>query len=483
MRATKQLIDQRFTFDIILADRVLPGNTQLTRFNQQDNSSSSVELAESVRGLQDLFDSELSEIQKQTLSIERSLNLSEAIYFYRTVRNDLKDRLDEWNNFIERLVRIRFEAVDVKASQKWKQGELTEWRDQVLLEAGVSKLELPEDLASGRALAQLEGEKQLMLRQQLLDALDKLPHLFCQQLLALVSAEVIGLVEWHAKDICVFSRYERVYQFQMRAWPRRKEASPTDRKQMWFANALAGDVDQRLVRTVEHLIDAKRKELDDPSVIIPHHLEKLVESVPDCFKSYMKVVEGMLFREIVIEKTVAHKDNVVAGTEAFLAYEDRPLIHHDPAIVLGPFVLAGWGESDMRAEVYRRSRLQANQVKTRVTHWPWNKKAGMILLAFASLLSMSGEVVLGVVVPSALACLSAFFLGRQFEKSRAVEMGKKLGNNELLSVLAASISGLAILSGFVIAFGWFFIGIVGYFFVALLLVYYIVESAHWDIVE
>ena len=366
------------------------------------------QLTESLHGLAKFLQLQFSDLQALNASTYTALNLSEAIYFYRRVRLEVAERLNAWNEFVAQLVQIRFESIDSVASKQWKRDQQVRWKDQVLADAEIVPIGLPTDLTTGQELARIHGAKSMFLAEQSGKMLQEIPKLICEQLISLVAAEVVGLVYWPAEDICIFSRNERVFQFKTRTEFRRNTTDTPTKRMVEISRRLGADVDQRLVRTVEHLIDAQEKRLDDPTVIVPRHLQKMAKSIPTWIADAVKVIEGTLVREIVVERSVADRRFVVMSSESVILYEDRELEDYDPALVLGPFVLAGWGESDMRTEVYRRALNDNSSHLTNKTRLPWNKLAGMLLLPIATLLAMTGNVVWGVLIPAALACLLAY---------------------------------------------------------------------------
>jgi len=86
-------------------------------------------------------------------------------------------------------------------------------------------------------------------------------------------------------------------------------------------------------------IDAFTCDPYNSPVPIPASVERLIQKSPSWLADQLQLVVGTMTQEVVQRRIV--KD------EAWQVLRQRPRLHNDPALVIGPFVLTGWGPSDL----------------------------------------------------------------------------------------------------------------------------------------
>ncbi len=189
---------------------------------------------------------------------------------------------------------------------------------------------------------------------------------FSRQLLELlermVDLELFGLVEWLPKQCCRYHFFRRV----VIQGPEVRTQSIKDS----YANDTDESSGRRVIgnrrttstRTVQHeirfarhqheLINAVRTSIGNSTVIMPPPIVKLVDSIPSWLYPFVEVIDGQIVRELIIERDVSVEDWTQVDVR------DEPIIDIDPGIVIGPFVLSGWGSMEIRKEQERRQAAQ-----------------------------------------------------------------------------------------------------------------------------
>jgi hypothetical protein len=74
---------------------------------------------------------------------------------------------------------------------------------------------------------------------------------------------------------------------------------------------------------------------------------KIIKAIPNWLLPDVRLVEGTLFRSTTITQDLESSDWKNEQV-------DRVVFMRDPALILGPFVLTGWGPKDIQREVTRR---------------------------------------------------------------------------------------------------------------------------------
>ena len=87
-----------------------------------------------------------------------------------------------------------------------------------------------------------------------------------------------------------------------------------------------------------------------PAIFVPARVDRLVRAIPPIIRPLLAVVDGLLIAERIVEWD-AFESTII---------EERviPQAQFDPAIVLGPYVLAGWSDRDLGVTTMSDSALQ-----------------------------------------------------------------------------------------------------------------------------
>lgn len=175
----------------------------------------------------------------------------------------------------------------------------------------------------------------------------------------LVQLDVVGLVEWPGETTCKLNFFRHVVtQDQVR---RRRTQSvqdngldddglPSVRLDTW--EHIEGRNRYSIECHEHHVIDAEVKPIGSAIYPIPADKQAFLEQTPPWIKQHLKILEGDLILERVIERNVG-EDLWKTTPQLRSSYEI------EPAIVLGHYVISGWGETEIRKEEIRRKRLES----------------------------------------------------------------------------------------------------------------------------
>ncbi len=188
------------------------------------------------------------------------------------------------------------------------------------------------------ALSPAEGA--IQLQRDLTESVRKFVDDFLAVLDKLVELRVVGTIEWPIPTGCRFRFFQT--HLEVSAENARNEIFLQDGQ--WFrrehrrtytAHTLHGQQ--------QHLADARRTELPTYTRSMPQRVRELCDDIPTWLEERVDVVDGDLFRSDRVEEHL--RTEVLEDTE--LVY------HNDPAIVVGPFVLATWLCEEVDAERHR----------------------------------------------------------------------------------------------------------------------------------
>jgi len=187
--------------------------------------------------------------------------------------------------------------------------------------------------------------------QSVFDAMDRL-----------VDRSVLGLIEWTSEEVCKFHFFREKSHYQ-----RTKRTSHNQNRREYDAEEDTWEVEEVSVtetreqeqtsrfRHEHQVMDARRLAHDSTRVAVPIAIQPIVHKLPNWLTPETSIVTGDLFCEEVIEQPRRKRQWL---KEILKKHKVR--VEYDPAIVIDRFVLTGWGEQEMLAEVSRRRKQAAH---------------------------------------------------------------------------------------------------------------------------
>ncbi len=441
-------------FQTEMGGRLLPGRTDATQKAEQP-SYSAQELEDSIARLSE----SLLLISRAHIgdanAIQNGVTMKEVIESYASQIGRVEGLCDQWKAFLRSLVvMVSGDFAQSLESPNEVNNELQLWREELMAESKIDALYSVNTLT-----AQMAAEPLQQLKQKLTMHIDQSIKIaskrMMEQLVDMVGLQVIGVVEWFDSDKCTYSRYER----QCDYLERRKQfvssevefANESRKYQRRTKSLLEGKTKRSLLRTIQHLVHAKQCSIGHSSVVVPREITQLIDETPTWLKSSLRIVEGMLIREIVVEQDL--------GVKEFSVLVDEVQWHNDPALVLGPFVLRGWGEKEIRHELAWQTEEapkvpQVGPAAAGPTHWPWNKTLGVVLLALGCLLAtISLGSALNMIAALTFGWVAAVFLGNRWEVTQqnqtALDEESHAGTMAVLAVSAALLAAVCLSLGFI----------------------------------
>lgn len=85
---------------------------------------------------------------------------------------------------------------------------------------------------------------------------------------------------------------------------------------------------------------------------MPPPVARMVKCVPAWLAPFVQVIDGQIFRERIIER------DLKVASWVDVEVRDEPILGWEPAVIIGPYVLTGWGPREVEREQTRRRLLQ-----------------------------------------------------------------------------------------------------------------------------
>lgn len=376
----------RIPFELELGGRVLP-NCERTDRPRAPQSHQADRMEASFAELGEFLSRAVRERLGKSTTVLNAVTLKEAVEIYAEQLKLLRTMAEEWKEFLHLLVLVEEQGSNVSRDHEYLIDiELEKWKTEIFADTTFQA-----SIGGNVLTAELATKPIGLIKEQLGSHIRQLAESMSTnmrgQLVELVGLEMIGLIEWFDADKCTYSRYVRKCDVSVE----RVQELPTQRKnvngrpRVLSQTLVEGKSKRSLVRTIQHLVQAKECRNGESKVVVPRDIRSYISSAPCWLAPGIRIVEGVLIRETVVEQDL--------GVQQFGILEDKVQWHSDPAVVLGPFVLWGWGEAEIRSEMELQAREQADelstQIQTRPTRWPWSQYLGLVLLGVVSLLILS----------------------------------------------------------------------------------------------
>jgi len=224
-----------------------------------------------------------------------------------------------------------------------------------------------KNLINGRLTSQLADVVRLQLHDSLHVSVHNLVEDFFSLFPKLAQQEIFGQVEWFPNGSCDYQFFKRVViqsHLDSRQEVRREMFERPPEEEMTFERRETGrrrtiqhDSGVHTHRTARHfhsVMDAIRTSIGNSRVVMPLAVTEMVKEIPDWLYPCVEVIDGKIVREVIIER-----DTRVESWEQAVTVQDEPIYGCEPAVLIGPYVLTGWGPREIEAELQRRQKTQA----------------------------------------------------------------------------------------------------------------------------
>jgi len=240
-------------------------------------------------------------------------------------------------------------------------GKLEETMAQAFLDWMPAK-----NIVTAALLSQPHEDYTAQLSSSLSDEVTHFSRQLFEMMQRMVDLELFGLVEWLPKQCCRYHFFRRVViQGATELHEAVTETLPDDedpdvdrhvgRRVIGHRRTTSTQSIKHEIRFARHqheLINAVRTSIRNSTVVMPPQIVRLIESIPEWLYPFVEVIDGQIVRELIIERDVSIEDWTQVDVR------DEPIIDVDPGIVIGPFVLSGWGSVEIRKEQERRQEVE-----------------------------------------------------------------------------------------------------------------------------
>lgn len=189
---------------------------------------------------------------------------------------------------------------------------------------------------------------------------------FFEVLAKLVDRELVGLIEWHPNNCCSYHFFRRIViqenegasqEHDDDLFDEIMERDPVTGRQIIGRRTVKnvngrGIHYHRFARHEHEVMNAVATTVKDSRVVMPPPVLTLIARIPEWLYPFVRVIDGEIFRERIIER----EQKVTTWEDVKI--RDEPIIGCEPGVIIGPYVLVGWGPREVAAELARREDIQ-----------------------------------------------------------------------------------------------------------------------------
>lgn len=339
-------------------------------------------------------------------------------------------------------------------------------RDQALeeqLEKVVEEAELQWLPTRNVATGELMSRPADVYRQRLNAALEQATQEFAKELMQLfarlVDRQLFGLVEWLPNHCCRYHFFRQVViqentgefrhvlseELFNESLSSTAQARETTFGRRSIERGQQGKHHFRLARHEHEVINAVRTSVGNSTVVMPPGVVDLVKAIPEWLYPFVEVIDGDIIRERIIERDTGVTD--WKQSEVF----DEPIFGCEPGVIIGPYVLSGWGPREVDSELLRRrsaSEIAMTESNRQSAGWrgPLLLVCSLVLALitiWATALTMSTGEGVGLVCCAAIAAAASF--GQGVHDRATVRRSPTAGYYTSFQTLSASATLLTIL--------------------------------------
>lgn len=206
--------------------------------------------------------------------------------------------------------------------------------------------------------AELIAQPLPVVQSSAMKLLQEASHTLANQLIVslhmLVELNVVGIIDWKDERTCKLNFFRHAIEQE----PIESQKTTTVRRTE--RNTLATEEWEQLrvrnryfiERHEHHVMNAETRDLDQKCHPIPRQHAELIDQIPEWLHPHLRVLEGTLILEQIVERQI-REDQWQSEPILRSTHETHEI---DPAILLGHFVLTGWGQRDVDREIHRRRR-------------------------------------------------------------------------------------------------------------------------------
>jgi hypothetical protein len=193
-------------------------------------------------------------------------------------------------------------------------------------------------------------------------------HTIAGQLLlamhVLVELETVGVIEWPGETVCKLHFFRHIVtQDRIGTSVSQQRTESGDDLQRFITVTELRRTTVRNRYSIEchehHVMNAEAREIAKTQFPIPAQYQQFLDRIPPWIRQHIRILEG----DLILER-ITHRDVREETWES--ASVQRTVYELEPAILLGHYVITGWGQQEVDRERFRRKQQSSREPPTDV---------------------------------------------------------------------------------------------------------------------
>lgn len=214
--------------------------------------------------------------------------------------------------------------------------------------------------------AELIAQPLPAVQNSVLKLLQEASHTLTNQLFVslhmLVELNVVGIIDWKDERTCKLNFFRHAIEQDQIESQKSTTVRRVERNTLVTEEWEQLRVRNRyfIERHEHHVMNAEARELGRAIHPIPRKHDELIDQIPEWLHPHLRVLEGTLILEQIVERQIREdqwqSEPTLRSSHTEILRSTHETHELDPAILLGHFVLTGWGQRDVDREIHRRRR-------------------------------------------------------------------------------------------------------------------------------
>ena len=402
------------SFAVEVGGRQFPTFANLSTVEGAETPTELVRIENDYRILRTALIESIENTVRGNETLHNAITLRQAIAIYSVQLDSLKAMCNQWNILVAHIMKIDgFTVGEHPSAQSIQQvmKERVAWQSELSTNGSMPRV-LSENIVTARLASLPISDLKVQLEKDIDAKVEGVCTHILAQLVQSVDQQVLSFIEWYGDGACSYQRFTRRFEVEQNSTEtvsRRLEFNESGFRENLKVRT-NGKTNRVLCRHIQHLVNAKSNYLAESEVLIPREQQAIVNSIPAWLSPLVRIVEGTLIRETLIEQNLS--------VHEWETTEDKVQWHNDPAIILGPFVLSSWGPKEISEELVLNQKEDQERTERTANREALNGLAmspfqsagfgslGLSVVFFFGQQSDSFSLIIGTV----LAAIAIFFL-------------------------------------------------------------------------
>lgn len=316
---------------------------------------------------------------------------------------DSSNQLKSWQDQLQHLATVHCRTaielrVDGPSVDSVRQASFESKADELLQDCGGVFVLLPPLMtADVRPLAARTVYEKLYAK--LHRACEQLASGFVSLLDNMRDKSLVGTIHWTTESDCKLDFFRHVVIHESKTTVTRTSEQVTDDESpiLRFRETESVQVSDQhcLAQHEHHVTQAVAHKIEERWYPIPLQFQPLLDAIPPWLRPHVRILEGHQYLERIFVKNLRQRE-----------WQTEPIVRREfevePAILIGSYVLAGWGQAELDREIQRLDSIEFEAQKAKIIRVARRWTIAAAVMAFPLFIAAILAIALSRIAPQSL---------------------------------------------------------------------------------